>query len=93
MRDSHLIQIPKLPKFPHNSPEIVFVLDKIRYKLDADETLGEFCWFAREYPRINRYHLDHAKLRLCKIHDNYLSAYEYWLFSNLSGSKMEKFLA
>lgn len=73
-----LHSLPEFPDIPLQSPEVVRVFDKIRFELDADEKYDEFCWFAREYPRIYRYHLDHAKLRLRLIHERYLSAHRYF---------------
>jgi len=68
------IEIPKLPKFSIFSPALVKTLDKIRFEIDINENEGElfeFYWFAREYPRFYRYHLDHAKHRLKEIHKKY----------------------
>jgi len=70
--------LPELPDFQLRSPEVVRVLDKIRFELDADEKYDEFCWFAREYPRIYRYHLEHAELRLRLIHERFISAHRYF---------------
>ncbi len=72
---SILKKIPNLPKFFDGSPFIVKTLDKIRYQIDkndSDGELSEFYWFAREYPRIYRYHLDHAQHRLKEIHNKYI---------------------
>lgn len=68
------IEIPELPKFSRFSPALVKVLDKIRYEIDKNDDEGElfeFYWFAREYPRFYRYHLDHAEYRLKEIHQKY----------------------
>jgi hypothetical protein len=65
-----VLSLPPKPKFSKGSPELVRVLDLIRNTLDDDEH-GEFYWFAREYPRIYRYHLNHAKYRLELIYDKY----------------------
>ena len=69
--------VPSLPPLIDNSPEIVRVLDIIRFKLgDKDaEKFDEFYWFAREYPRCYRYHLDCADFRLKTIHELYLRAH------------------
>ena len=69
--------VPSLPPLIGNSLEIVRVLDTIRFELgDKDaEKYGEFCWFAREYPRCYRYHLDCADFRLKTIHELYLRAH------------------
>jgi len=59
--------MPPIRKF---SPEIVRVLDRIRFKLeenDSSDEFAEFCWFAREYPRCYRYHLDCADYRITTI--------------------------
>lgn len=53
---------------------MVKTLDKIRYEIDESDDEGElfeFYWFAREYPRFYRYHLDHAEFRLKSIHEKY----------------------
>ena len=66
--------IPELPKFSRFSPALVKVLDKIRYEIDKQDDEGdlfEFYWFAREYTRFYRYHLDHAEHRLKEIHQKY----------------------
>lgn len=50
------------------------VLDKIRFEIDKtddDGELFEFYWFAREYPRFYRYHLNHAEHRLIGIYKKY----------------------
>lgn len=63
-----------------SSPEIVRVLDRIRFQLDDlhrdSDHYAEFTYFAREYPRCYRYHLDCAEYRLrgirsliCEIHE------------------------
>jgi len=53
---------------------LVAILDKIRFEIDKKDEEGklfEFYWFAREYPRFYRYHLDHAEYRLNQIHEKY----------------------
>jgi hypothetical protein len=68
------IEIPQLPKFRHDSPDLVKILDKIRYEINETDKTGElfeFYWFAREYPRFYRYHFDHLEHRLKSIHKNY----------------------
>lgn len=68
------IELQQLPDFRSESPELVKVLDKIRYEInETDETgeLFEFYWFAREYPRFYRYHFDHLEHRLKSIDKNY----------------------
>lgn len=60
--------VPQLPKMRDLlSPHLVRIYDEIRVSLD-DEEHAEFYWFAREYPRCYRYHLDAADFRLCSIH-------------------------
>src|SRR5713226_5452797 len=69
--------VPELPRFRTSSPEVVRVLDRIRFHLDDIDTQkssdehSEFTWFAREYPRCYRYHLDCADFRLKTISDLY----------------------
>jgi len=62
------------------------VLDQIRFQLDDDESFAEFYWFVREYPRIYRYHLDHAELRLKKIYEKYQEAHEAFAIEHKSMS-------
>ncbi|MCJ7508559.1 MAG: hypothetical protein MUO85_07510 [candidate division Zixibacteria bacterium] len=61
-------------------------MDEIRFSLNDDEH-AEFAWFAREYPRIFRYHLYHAEHRLKKIHDNYRLASARFQTDILSGKE------
>lgn len=71
---ANTIEIPSLPKFRSVSPDLVKVLDKIRYEIDKTDKTGElfeFYWFTREYPRFYRYHFDHLEHRLKSIHKNY----------------------
>jgi hypothetical protein len=52
------------------SPRLVNVLDRIRFKLsknDPDGEMDEVAWFIREYPRAYRYHLECADFRLESI--------------------------
>jgi hypothetical protein len=69
-----ILPILDVPDFSFRSPEVVRVLDRIRFKLDEDDRYSEFSWFAREYPRVYRHHLDHAKHRLLLIHEGYTNA-------------------
>lgn len=75
------IKLIALPEIRKNSPKVVLTLDKIRFELEkknnADE-YGEFCWFAREYPRCYRYHIDCAEYRLLAIYERYKKAKEYF---------------
>ena len=77
MNSRFIHPVPSLPSLIDNSPEIVRVLDIIRQELgdkDAEE-YDEFYWFAREYPRCYRYHLDCADFRLNTIHELYIDAH------------------
>ena len=66
------ILIPKLPQFDRNSPQVVLTLDEIRHEIDKKgEEFFEFYWFAREYPRFYRYHIDNIEYRLQTIHKLY----------------------
>jgi len=67
-----IIDTPNIPEFKLESPKIVEVLDKIRYEIEekGDEWF-EFYWFAREYPRFYRYHVDNVKFRLRSISKHY----------------------
>lgn len=58
--------------------EVVRSLDRIRRDLEdrSVDQYAEFCWFAREYPRIYRHHVDHAAFRLLAIHRRYTEAFE-----------------
>lgn len=61
--------VPPLPPMRSlSSPEVVRVLDRIRREMEDKEGLEEFCWFAREYPRCYRFHLDGADFRLSTMH-------------------------
>jgi hypothetical protein len=62
--------LPQLPDLTRRQPAVVAALDHVRSALDDDEH-AEFYWFAREYPRNYRYHLDHAAHRLRSIYRNY----------------------
>jgi len=61
--------IPPLPQFGDGSPAVVLVHDKIRRELDDVDGFEEFCWFAREYPRCYRFHIDGAEFRLKSVHE------------------------
>ena len=60
--------LPGLPAMPLRSPAIVRVHDRIRFELDSQDELAEFCWFAREYPRCYRFHFEGAEFRLRSIY-------------------------
>jgi len=72
--------VPDMPPLRSlSSPEVVRVLDQIRFKLQKIDTSGEFaefCWFAREYPRCYRYHFDCADYRLTTIASLYKELYD-----------------
>jgi len=65
--------IPPLLPMRTSSPDVVRVLDQIRFQFEAlDQQRGsvdyaECTCFAREYPRCSRYHLDCSQYRLCGI--------------------------
>lgn len=70
--------VPGLPPLRAlTSPKVVRVLDRIRSHVDERDAkdssakYAEFSWFAREYPRCYRYHLDCADFRLKTIWGNY----------------------
>jgi hypothetical protein len=65
--------LPKLPENLSGQPAIVSALDDIRFTIEDDDR-AEFAWFAREYPRIFRYHIYHAEHRLKTIHECYRKA-------------------
>jgi hypothetical protein len=73
-----VMPVPRLPALRVlTSPEVVRVLDRIRFRLDDIDTQNssdehsEFTWFAREYPRCYRHHLNCADYRLRAISDRY----------------------
>lgn len=55
------------------------VLDNIRFEIDDDDQYAEFTWFAREYPRVYRYHLDNVQFRLTQIHAKYVNAHRHFV--------------
>jgi len=64
-----VLPVPTLPPIrEHESPKVVLILDRIRRELDERDGLEEFCWFAREYPRCYRFHLNGADFRLRTMH-------------------------
>ena len=73
----NILPLPELPPMPCESPQIVRVLDDVRYRLfDQEEDSWEFYWFAREYGRIFRHHVDHVEHRLRAIHDAYAELHQ-----------------
>ena len=71
----NIIPLPNLPKFSESSLKIVQVFNRIRFDLDTSDEYAEFYWFAREYPRCYRYHIDCAEFRLKGIHQKYQAAH------------------
>lgn len=68
-RHHGVVPIRPLPRIrSYSSPAIVHVYDQIRAALDNDDEFAEFCWFAREYPRCYRFHMNAADFRLQSIH-------------------------
>ena len=52
------------------SPHVVRVLDRIRFEVmenHPDGEMHEFAWFAREYPRAYRHHMECAEFRINTI--------------------------
>ena len=68
----HILPLPELPPIPFESPQIVRVMDDLRSRSLEKHDLMEFYWFAREYPRVYRHHVDHAAHRLRGIYDGYV---------------------
>jgi hypothetical protein len=67
-----ILPLPILDARPSalESPHVVRVLDRIRFKVvedDPDGEMHEFAWFAREYPRAYRHHLECAEFRISTI--------------------------
>ncbi len=61
--------VPALPPMrAYRSPEVVRAFDRLRAELERRGGSPEFCWFAREYPRCYRFHMDGADFRLRSIH-------------------------
>jgi hypothetical protein len=78
--------VGKRPSFrAAQSPDVVRILDQIRFELDERDTQNschdhaEFTSFAREYPRCYRYHMNCADFRLKTIWNLYQE-----IHSNLS---------
>jgi hypothetical protein len=65
-----ILPLPVVPEPSLESPAVVRFFDYVRSNLESD---AEFCWFAREYPRCFRHHLQHAELRLRQIAHTYSS--------------------
>ena len=70
----HLLPLPPHPEIYDLSPELVRVLDAIRFDESRDPGY-EFQWFIREYPRVFRHHVDHAEFRLTSIYQAYQEAH------------------
>ena len=73
-----LLPLTQLPKFAEFSPEVVRVLDRIRFEVDHDDAMAEFAWFAREYPRVYQHHIGHVEHRLKCIHRRYAKAHSHF---------------
>jgi hypothetical protein len=73
MEKSLIKPIPQLPLNFGSQPAVVAAFDDIRFSIE-DDARAEFAWFAREYPRIFRYHIYHAEHRLKTIHKIYRTA-------------------
>lgn len=67
------ITLKKLPEFYKSSPKLVSAFDKMRFELESlnSEDYLEFCWYAREFPRYFRYHIDNVEFRIKKIRSLY----------------------
>jgi hypothetical protein len=66
-----ILPLPVLPAPKLEAPAVVRFFDYVRSSLESDVNSSEFCWFAREYPRCFRYHIEHAELRLRQISHTY----------------------
>lgn len=66
METARVLALPRMRNL--ESPEVVKLLDRIRFALDSQDDHAEFCLFAREYPRCYRFHMDAADHRLKTIH-------------------------
>ena len=83
--------ILSLHSMRRGSPGVVLTMDTIWRELegkDADK-YGEFCRFAREYPRCYRYPLECADFRLRTIHNLCKSAHKG--LSTMQEPKFESF--
>jgi len=68
---NRILPLPSRPPKLESSPQLVLVLDRVRFDLDNRHELGEFVWFAREYPRIYRHHIEHAEFRLQSVYNSF----------------------
>jgi hypothetical protein len=59
---------PRLRSLQQGALEVVRVFDRIRRRVEHDDDMAEFWWFAREYPRCYRFHVNAAEFRLKSIH-------------------------
>jgi len=59
-----ILPLPVLPEPKLESPAVVHFFDRARSDLESNPNSSDFCWFAREYPRCYRHHVEHAELRL-----------------------------
>lgn len=66
------IILPALPEFDLDFPKLVPTLDKIRFDIEnKSDDFFEFYWFAREFPRFYRYHIENIEFRLKTIYKLY----------------------
>lgn len=67
------IKLKPLPDFYNTSPKVVKAFDTMRFELDDENSdeYAEFYWYAREFPRYYRYHIDNVEFRIKKIHSLY----------------------
>jgi hypothetical protein len=92
---SPFLPVPALPRVPERSPEVVQVMDRIRFELDKGQDAdryAEFYTFAREYPRHYRYLLDCAAHRMRSIEHCYRhmhAEFAEWLATKASDNHFE----
>lgn len=67
MKKNNIIT-PTVSPLNVDTESIVPLFDKIRRELsEKDSKYAEFCWFAREFPRFYRYHINNIVHRLEQI--------------------------
>lgn len=86
MNKTLVLPLPPPPQVFQHSPEIVRILDKIRFKIDYKDEMTEFSWFAREYSRAYRHHIFHAEFRLTTVYTHYKKAHKNLLDTHESFS-------
>jgi hypothetical protein len=65
-----ILPLPTLNVGALESPHVVRILDRIRFQIreaTSDGAMDEFAWFAREFPRVYRHHMECADFRLRTI--------------------------